>query len=501
MNVRMQNNNKLENCTKIKELFVTHCDTHGYFFNTSGKRANKPNRLVCSKPEPDESAVFSVLQFGAIIPPLSPWKGVKRYIPGYCYQGMELIGPVELERPDHIANLDLDQQADEVNRTLDRSLKALIGDRKDPVLLFSGGVDSGLIASRLALLGYRDTLLLNYSFGEEDSESQLAEAMSNKLGLQFKRFLRQRDLSDCLIKPGRVYSQPFGDYATVNASDFAHSVVNHLAGRKCLILSGVGADGLFGLPWKIKWWNRVMRIPALLRKVGSLFYGSTLWHRSGKIEYLFRHSLNMPILSAMLAQNPLAGTLYNDTNRKPVDTLLYDLTRGWSGNSSMQHFIATVMLLSQANIFAYKNQSILEIAGHEVAYPFMDSDMLSLGLAAIPYWGMNMRKAPLKRSLARHIPPYMVYRPKSGFTDPRNKTFYDAEFIGYLRAAAEETSPVAFILNRKLVLKACDLLSRGNKMPVSTLYCLWAITFVDRWYRSSYEDVIRKTKVKISDDV
>ena len=107
----------------MEDLYeVPPCDTHGYFFDSLGRTAHKPNTLADSKSQPDESAVFSVLQFGAIIPPLSPWRGIRRFMPGYQYRGTELVGPLKLECPPHVANLDFEQQSDEIERLLDRDL-------------------------------------------------------------------------------------------------------------------------------------------------------------------------------------------------------------------------------------------------------------------------------------------------------------------------------------------------------------------------------------------
>jgi len=92
---------------------VPYCDTHGRFFDESGNTAHRPNMLANTTSRPDETAVFSVLQFGAIIPPLSPWQGVQRFLPGYQYHGIELVGPVKLERPTHVATLDPEQLVEE----------------------------------------------------------------------------------------------------------------------------------------------------------------------------------------------------------------------------------------------------------------------------------------------------------------------------------------------------------------------------------------------------
>jgi asparagine synthetase B (glutamine-hydrolysing) len=473
----------------MKDLYkIPFCDTHGFFFDDSGHLANQPNTLVIENSEIDEAAVFSVLQFGAIIPPFSPWQGVHRFLPGYQYHNTDLIGPIELEQPTHISAIDSDQQTIVLERLIDHALKQLIGDRKDPVLLFSGGVDSGLIASRLVALGYRDSLLLNYSFGTEDPESYLAEAMAKHLGLRFERVYTKRNLCHCLTQPGQVYSQPFGDLSTVPTSDLAAAVVDRLTGENRLIIDGTGADGAFGMTNKINDWNRVMQIPAMVRRGASLVYRSKLWHRIGKLEHQFRilrRSIDMPLLSAVLAQNPLAGSFYSNLSRNIIDQQLADWIGGWAGESLPHRIVAADMALTCANIFSQKGQAILEFAGHEVIYPFLENKTLSVAMVSISNWKMNEPKAPLKQCLSRYVPHNMVYRAKSGFLDPEHKVFFEPEFIAYLRAAADDTSPIAFILNKNFLRKACDKLSRRQKLPYQTLNCLWTIAFTDRWYRTA----------------
>jgi hypothetical protein len=72
---------------------------------------------------------FSILQFGAIIPPLSLWKGIHRFVSGYKYQGTKMVGPVELQQHQDIATLNLEQRADKVEQVLEEVLKKNIGDK------------------------------------------------------------------------------------------------------------------------------------------------------------------------------------------------------------------------------------------------------------------------------------------------------------------------------------------------------------------------------------
>lgn len=463
------------------------CDSHCYFFKPPKDEFLAIDRQNMGK-QIDENAVFSILQFGAIIPPLSPWKEIQRFMPGYYYSGIQKTSHINLPIVKSIYNLEPEQQVAELEKTLDKILLKLIGSQKDPVLLFSGGVDSGLIASRLVQLGYKDSLLLNYSFGEDDQESILAEAMAQHLGLKFERIFSTREICDCLRKPGKIYPQPFADHSTVPTSDLAHAVVERLAGEKRLIIDGTGADGAFGMNNKVKSWEWVMRVPALLRRIAAARYDNFFWCRPGKLEYttrILRRSVDMPPLSAILAQNPLAGKLYKQYPSAKVYQLLDEWIAPWPGCGFLQRIIAGDLMLTCANIFAQKGLPILEAGGHGVIYPFLDIDMVASALCWGPDLKMRQSKALLKQSLEKYVPRDMVYRPKSGFVDLRQNVFFEAEFIDYLRDSVEPTSPVSFILSQKEVIKVCDLLSKRVWLPPQTLNCIWAIVFTSRWYATA----------------
>lgn len=476
------------NVRRQDEFAEAICSTHGRYHDESGRFADTPKQLFSVSSQPDPAAVFSTLQYGAVIPPLAPWTGIRRVLPGYQYIGIERIRPNKAERNSSIKPLLAAQMADAVERLIDVILVRLLAGNEAPVLLFSGGVDSGLIASRLAALGYHDSLLINYSFGDNDPESQLAEQMAKHFGLKFERVHASPELCRCLRIPGTVYPSPFGDHATVASADLAHAVIERLAGKHCLILDGTGADGAFGMATKISQWKRISRLPRLTRRVASELYRRMLWYRCGRFEHtcrVLRRSSEMPLPSAVVAQNALAGITFDGRMRDFVDRLLSDWIGGWVGDSPAQRIVVTDMAVTCANMFAQKAQPILEAAGHSVQYPFLQNEIVSLAMDAVIHWSMQEPKSPLKESLARHVPREFVYRPKSGFVDRRNEVFFDPEFIDHLWAAAESTGPISFALHSATVRRACDLLRRGRKLPPQTLNCLWSIAFTDRWYRTA----------------
>lgn len=464
-------------------------DTGGLWFDELDRTASSPNELIGigKDHDIDDDAVLSILQFGAMIPPLSPWKGIRRAFPGYRYVGTKMVGSCVLPPVSDILIHGADKQSNEIERVLDCVLKKHIGENEDPVVLFSGGVDSGIIASRLAALGYSNTLLINYAFGEQDLESDLAEKMARRLGLPFARVYGNEHPCVCLDSPGQVYPQPFGDHSTVPTSALARAVVQRLSNESRLIIDGTGADGAFGMLGQIAAWERLVRVPRLARQVASLAYGEVLWKRTGKWEKVgrvCRRSIDMPLLSAVLAQNPLAGTFFNGAANSNLHDLLERWIVGWVGEHRRSQIVGADLALTCANIFAQKAKPILEGAGHKVLYPFLDIEMVSMALGIARSNQMVEAKAPLKRSLARYVPDDMVYRPKSGFVDVKGEVFFSEEFIHHLFAATKSSSPFGHILDRKSVDRVGELLKRKKVLPAQTLNLLWSIVFTDRWYRT-----------------
>jgi asparagine synthetase B (glutamine-hydrolysing) len=311
-------------------------DPIALFYDGDGRIAEDATSLAGARPCVDGLAAFSVLQVGTIVPPLSPWQGVQRIMPGFHYEGTTPLGPIEVDLPQQLASLSTSEQLTAVESLIDNVLLEIIGDGPDPIVLFSGGVDSGIIASRLARLGRRDTLLLNYSFGNNDPESQLAEAMAKALGLPFERIAGTRHPCSCLEQPGAIFQQPFADISTAPTTDLAYAVIDRLAGNKRPILNGIGADGIFGLASLIRSWDLVQRVPAAFRRLASAFYGWNLWKQTSKLEYycrIARRSVTLPPVLQALALNPLSGILY----RRDLETQLHEqfesLIERWGGDS------------------------------------------------------------------------------------------------------------------------------------------------------------------------
>ena len=171
-------------------------------------------RLFASAPDAvlDEAGVYGLLQYGLIPAPLSLVAGVDRLAPGRRLvlrpdsPGVRLE-ELALPNPDVEPHVGSARAA--MTDALRESLHAVDG---DPVVLFSGGVDSALLAAELFDLGHRDTVLLNCSFGADDPEADLAAEMAGFLGLPFEQVtVTGASVAPMLDRIGRDYLAPFGD--------------------------------------------------------------------------------------------------------------------------------------------------------------------------------------------------------------------------------------------------------------------------------------------------
>ena len=179
-------------------------------------------QLAQPREELDQMGLSSLLQFGAVVPPSTIWRQVSRFMPGRNFSidpssnSCNDIGLASVcDDVPHEEKLTTEAPADLLVSVIDDILVAACPD-KNPVILFSGGVDSGVLAARVAALGWKDAVLLNYAMGPDDAESIHAEVVAKHLGLAFRRIVRNVEFGDKFLEHvGRFYRQPFGDVSCI----------------------------------------------------------------------------------------------------------------------------------------------------------------------------------------------------------------------------------------------------------------------------------------------
>ncbi len=458
--------------------------------------SNDLRALVDSKYEVDPGGFYSLLQFGATIPPLTPWKEIREFIPGrqmtisadgQCTSDQEptIVWP-RTESGDH--SLDTQSQVYTLTDLVDRILIETCPTR-DPVILFSGGVDSGVLAARVAAMGWKDATLVNYCFGDNDVESRLAERMAKHLGLDFVRTgAHDHDSLEVLSNIAKTFARPFGDPSSGPTHALAHAVIDRFSQSR-VILDGTGADGAFGLFSKVLFYKRLNRIPYVVRQaVGYIYGASQLWTTVSPIERaarILRRSSQLPMFLAGIARNPLSDIAYRvrpDTRREVLGLATAWVNSVVPSSSIEAQLPAADLALNCSRILAQKTKSVFNAYDREVVYPFLDSRMVGLALQRARYWpGRDEPKRVLKAILASHVPLDMVYRPKSPFVGPYRTMFARPEFLRMFDRLLECKTALTEFVDLPVLKQLRDRVKCEIPLPDQTYWFIWTAIFVHCW--------------------
>lgn len=449
--------------------------------------------------ESDLGAVFSLLQYGMIAPPRSPWKDVRRFTPGFSYElglaaNESTVSVVEigsdasgvLFESNETSEDDMCQRlVGELDRVIEESCPS-----KDPVILFSGGVDSALLASRAVALGWSGTTLVNYCLGPEDTESRFAEQVAKHWGLEFVRIQDEGRLDrKTLTGIAKDYGTPFGDYSVLPTHRLTRGVQARFGSRR-VVFDGTGADASFGLFEKAAACKKLYRLPHWIREsVASLYRMQRVWSRPSRLEFFLRmcrRTSQMAPAAASIARNPLSGVAFRFRN-EDVASVGNDITNWLDGvgipTDLMVRLPMIDLILGTANIFAQKNASLFSDVEQHIVYPFMDRRVAMLAVSN-PYWieANRQPKAILKKILAADLPSSMVYRTKRGFTVPGRVYFGQADYVDFFDQAISSQVLHAedWGIRRNLAVLR-ERLARQLPMPEHNYHFVWNVVFLYAW--------------------
>lgn len=464
-----------------------------------------PRWLHTSELPLDDEAVYCLLQFGALLPPLSMWSAIRRFTPGRrcTIRGdrvsmREELLPFWTERgsrgPAMRAVSSPAEQEAKTRKVVDRALERCAPDRA-PLILFSGGVDSGLLAARTAALGWRDTVLVNYRTGMEDAEGDLARAMATHLGHRFECAMDDpgswRRFLDTI---GATYAQPQGDYSTLPIFMTVQRALE-VRGARTVLLDGSAADGVFGGFPRMPRWQRLYKLPLPFRLAGAAaFRLRHCWTESSSSARklaAMRASCQMPILlSSTSIENALLGVAY--TADPAVRNALFDRTQQWIDEQFDLPHDSEVdprtrgldLMHLVCGMVAQKSASPLLGSPLCGAFPFLEPAVMRLGFEEGVHWPEQREsKAVLKRLLAQSVPREMVYRPKSGPKPPITAQLASPAIAEMLRASVlGPKNPLRPYLKLDVVRELVECAVRGTPLPNPSYNLLWTVFVTALWF-------------------
>ncbi len=401
---------------------VPHSSSHQLFYVQDGQCLQVSPRIAAlydSPPELDWRAVYSLFQFGAIVPPWSTYRGIRRFVPGQTTQISCPGFAISRTSTEVVCNSDSNPPgADLDSRVLDLLDRELQCHHQDgsAVVMFSGGIDSGLVAARLAAAGQRNTHLVHHSFAPKGRQTARAERMAKELGLTIEVVPDDPLFLDRLLnREITIFPQPFSDSCVgPSVQLIVHILANH--SDRATIFTGEGGDSGFGIYRRIRACHRVFDLPAPLRGIAGLGHrGGLLTARLGRLGDMLLGVRRIagsgaPSLAA-ISMNALSGIAFQSDT--PIVQEVENEILGWVRDVVPTDQSVGDIWLSQMHFAAgrvvQKYSPFAVARGKVITHPFLQPSFshFAIGDDAAPL-RKDAPKAVLKRLLGHHVSPELI---------------------------------------------------------------------------------------------
>jgi asparagine synthase (glutamine-hydrolysing) len=449
--------------------------------------------LVDQECQLDEFGLLSAMSLRALLIAQTPWSGIQRLAPGVTWRFGRTLERTALEAgsvPDHpqAEPSDGSTLVRRVDEELTEGLRTTVPEGR-VALMFSGGVDSGLLAALLARRRDLDTVLWHSSRGEGDPESELAVAMAAHLRLPMRVFRYQAERAvgnlDGIFE-SQTITADFSILPTWQLIADATEGGNH----DTRVMEGTGADALFSDDRRSRQWAAVYAVPSIIRRtfasaVAALGGWRLYDRRENPIRALLRSAV-LPERIVTLVAHPMAGIGYEFS---PSDGARLDHAHAeWMESIARARPGSVIRPYRQAAAVAskgmLKHYTLTDsTTGRPPISPFIADSFLSFVSREVSQWPERDRgdKAVLKRLLASFVPREMVYRDKHGFSVDPISLFAQPRLLDAANAALTGDGPLRPRLRRAVGESLVNTIRRQRRLPWYVYEYVWLVTMTHHW--------------------
>jgi asparagine synthase (glutamine-hydrolysing) len=457
--------------------------------------ASELNSLLKVNGEPLQGrleGIESYLRYRYIPGPETIYRNIRHLPPGHTMRiGFDgrLFPPrrywqFDFEEPEAISD---DEAIERFDACLNDSVEThLVADVPFGVFL-SGGIDSTLVASKMAKILDKRVTAFSIGFDEaEFNELRYSEQAASTLGIDLLTEIVKPDIENVLPTIVLQYGQPFADTSMIPTWYLARLARQHVP----MVLSGDGGDELFaGYDRYLLFMNEGWT--ADLKRL--LLNPRNLIHRS---QQLFQSLLNQSRSWTEQFETYL-GFVGRDQRERlwksPFKQLVDQRLSGPCLLSTAQSSVDRLSFSQRVDVEAYLPGDILtkvDVAtmahGLEVRPPFVDVQVAKLA-AKLPLnsriradsRGERILKWLPKASLERVLPNAFVHRKKMGFAIPETKWLGKASPIRNLlhKHLVDSTGPLSEWFDLTVVKEMLDRIDVEPQVASS----LWAMLLLSIW--------------------
>jgi asparagine synthetase B (glutamine-hydrolysing) len=454
-------------------------------------------QLTCARSATlDSLGVGEVLRFGAGYTQRTILEGIER-IP-FAHQlildtnGAARVSPFQFFNRTPNSLLDGTDAQQQIHSALTNALAQI---PEEPTLLFSGGVDSTLIAQLLKASDrpFRACML---EFGPNDHELDHARQTAKLLDMPLDYASLSIDFED-ILHCVSAYAIPTLDFSILPTYALGQKALNTAGIETTRLLDGTGGDAWFGFSslQHATIWRHLSALAPLRGAAQSAFsylaqYDGNrfLWPLKVLGRIPGRHAAGLGHMCATPLYSHLLRLDANDWLRIEDDILNVwrDLTNHQPQDDLSQVLVMDAVFIATSQFAAKTCQ--WNLASHSgTFYPFLMPHMVEIARQIPSNLLISQGQAkPLLKNLmvSLGLPSNFAFRAKKGFQPPLQHILARPEVRKPLLAVIENDTEVRHLFSEYAQALPRKLLDSGRQLTIQTLYTIWGLTVITLWVQS-----------------
>ena len=455
------------------------------------------------KAELDEKAFYHFLTFNQLAPPMTMFKNIFKFHPGYKM----IVGKTGIKKYETYWEVKYTDFADESYESLEeKTFEALEKSVKYrmvsdvPVGAFlSGGVDSSAVVAMMSKQSAHP--IKTYSIGFENQphydELEYARKVSKLFGTDhYEKTVSAIEICDFVPKIVDIFDEPLAD-STCIPIYFLSQKAREMG--TIVVLTGDGSDELFA---GYRSYSRYLKnyplfhsyskFPKALKKVLSASY-RFIDETSARSEMLNRAAQNQEFFwgaARSFKESIKRNFLSKDFLMRSKGWNSYEVIAGYKsmyeriqhkGSGDIDWMCYLGFKMNDTNRYLYRSDKLGMAHSIETRAPFLDYELVNFALSIPGEYKMKggEPKYILKKALERILPDDILYRKKMGFSVPLR------EWAGGMMTDYVETNLNEFCANTGLfdkngLKKLVKNIRKGNQDSTNDL---WTVYFLMAWFK------------------
>lgn len=328
------------------------------------------------------------------------------YLHYHPAKGSQLHRFFELEAFAKSAEQSTEYWVERIRAEVDREIEAKMAGEKEIGVFLSGGLDSSILAARVAQLSPQKIHTYSIHFGKKyRNELHYAQKVAQRYGTQHHEVeIKPKNFVPKLRHAIWHLDDPVGDPITVPNFELARFA----AQTTRVVFNGEGGDPCFGGP---------KNIPMLLNHwYGGIEQAPHFREKAYLASYRRGYAYLEQILAPRLLQN-----FHEDTQLVPILTPFFER----ENQNFLDKLMTINMRLKGAHLILPKVERMLSAVGVTPVSPLFTSEIAQSSVEMPSNLKLNqgIEKYILKQAYAHEVPNEIIRRPKSGMRVPLHYWF------------------------------------------------------------------------------